>query len=228
MHSLIFVSLENWDDIWRRNQFLCAAYARRFPHSKILFVGLPRDISHHIRRGTLSRLREEATWTVADLPNITVTRPLKLFPNTLERGRRLNEQIARAHIRRAVRRLGLNSPVLWLNPHDAVHTVGRMNERAVIYDITDDWTTFTQSESLTRRIVAQDAALCRRADAVIVCSQRLYDLKRPLTENLHLIPNGVDAEHYRAVLDGIGSLPPETIGGKNPYWAIRAAFTRIG
>ena len=45
MRDLIFVSLENWDDVWRRNQFVCAALAKRFPEMKILFVGLPRNVS---------------------------------------------------------------------------------------------------------------------------------------------------------------------------------------
>lgn len=46
MRDLISVSLEDWDEVWRRNQFLCAGLARRFPDRKILFVGLARDVSH--------------------------------------------------------------------------------------------------------------------------------------------------------------------------------------
>ena len=91
-----------------------------------------------------------------------------------------------------------------------------MKERAVIYDITDDWTTFTQSQSLTRRIIAQDAELCRRADAVIVCSEKLFELKRDMAQRLYLIPNGVNADHYRPVLDENGPLPAETRGWKKP------------
>ncbi len=216
MHDLIFLSLENWDDIWRRNQFLCAAYARRYPQSKILFVGLARDVSHHVRRGTPGALRGQATRTLPDLPNITITQPLKLFPNTLAAGRSLNERAARSHIRGVARQLKLDAPLLWLNPHDAVHMAGKMGERRVIYDITDDWTTPTQSSALTRRIVAQDSALCRRADAVIVCSEKLYDLKRDLARSLYLIPNGVDAAHYSRVLDGTGPLPALAAGWRKP------------
>jgi len=40
--ALVFLSLEDWDDIWRRNQFVTAALARRHPKMKILFVGIPR------------------------------------------------------------------------------------------------------------------------------------------------------------------------------------------
>jgi glycosyltransferase involved in cell wall biosynthesis len=82
-----------------------------------------------------------------------------------------------------------------------------MDERAVIYDVTDDWSQITQSPAMTRLTLAQDAELCRRADAVTVCSQHLFDMKQGMAKDVYLIPNGVDAEHYRRVLDGSGPLP---------------------
>jgi len=209
MPDLIFVSMENWDEVWRRNQFLCAGLARRSPQHKILFVGLPRDVTNDLRRGRLPSLAA-ADEAVPGLPNITLTRPVKLLPNTLAAGRRLNEALFRAHVRRAAARSGLSDPVLWLNPHSAVHVAGRMGERNVVYDITDDWTTLTQSPALAKLTIDQDAALCRRADAVLVCSERLFEMKRGLTTDLHLIQNGVDAAHYARVLDGAGPLPAFT------------------
>lgn len=215
MPDLIFVSMENWDEVWRRNQFLCAGLARRFPEHKILFVGLPCDVTNDLRHGRLPS-RAAAVEAVPGLPNVMLTRPVKVLPNTLTAGRRLNERLFRSHVRRAARRLGLQSPVLWLNPHSAVHMAGRMGERSVVYDITDDWTTLTQSPALARLTVAQDAALCRRADAVIVCSERLLEMKRGLAGNLHLIQNGVDAGHYGRVLDGTGPLPEPADGWPRP------------
>ena len=206
--DMIFVSLEDWDEVWRRNQFLCAGLARRFPDRKILFVGLARDVSHSLRHGRLGALRAVPLEAVSEYPNITLLHPLKVFPNTLPWGRRANEVLMRRQIRRAASALGIARPLLWLNPHSAVHMAGRMGERAVVYDITDDWISLTQRDWLRRLTAAQDAALCRRADAVIVCSQKLYDMKRGLTSNLHLIPNGVDAAHYRRVQDTALPLPP--------------------
>jgi teichuronic acid biosynthesis glycosyltransferase TuaH len=163
--DLVFVSLENWDEVWRRNQFLCSGLAQRFPQSKILFVGLPRDISNAVRRRDFSELRSGSTQTIPDYPNITVTRPLKLAPNTLKGGRRLNERMFRAHVRRTMNQVGISKPLLWLNPHDALHMAGRMNERAVIYDITDDWALASRPAWEKRLIEEQDRLLCKRADA---------------------------------------------------------------
>jgi len=216
--DLIFVSLENWDEIWRRNQFVCANLARRHPRMKILFVGLPRNLSNDLRQGRITALRTPATVAVPGLQNVVLTHPWKLLPDSLPLGRRLNEWIARRHIRRVATELGIVDPVLWLNPHSAVHLVGRLPARRVIYDVTDDWISLTQSHSLRELTRAQDAALCRSADAVIVCSGRLLEMKRQLSGNVHLIPNGVDAEHYRLVLDGHGPLPPEAGRWKRPVF----------
>jgi teichuronic acid biosynthesis glycosyltransferase TuaH len=202
--DLIFVSMENWDDIWRRNQFVCAELARRHEDLKILFVGLPRNISHGVRHGRFRELWQAATYPGCGFPNITITHSLKLFPDSIPAGRESNERMFRRHVRTVAAALGMERPVLWLNPHSAVHMVGQMGESAVVYDITDDWTTLSQSPRVSRRIRQQDARLCQKADAVIVCSERLHDLKRSLVpkERLHLIPNGVHVEHYRGVLDG--------------------------
>ncbi len=223
MHDLIFVSLEDWDEVWRRNQFLCSGYARRHPGSQILFVGLARDVSNQLRRGRIGNLFSARTYRVTDDANITVTHPVKWLPNSVGWCRRFNEWLMRLQVWRIARRLKLHRPVLWVNAHAAVHmTRGRAEidgvtmtgsgggsrpYRTVIYDVTDDWTELGQSDAAARLVREQDAELCRRADAVIVCSRRLLEMKSPLARQVHLIPNGVDADHYRKVLDGIGPLP---------------------
>ncbi len=215
--GLIFVSLEDWDDVWRRNQPLCAGLARRDPGAPILFVGLALDVSHCLRRGKIKALFQARRRRLPEMPSITVLKPLKLLPNSLAWGRRFNEWHQRAQVRREAARLELARPLLWLNPHQAVHMVGKMGEQAVVYDITDDWISPTQSERLRALTVAQDAELCRRADAVIVCSARLYEMKQGMTRALHLIPNGVDAAHYLAA-SADGPLPEAARAWRKPVF----------
>jgi glycosyltransferase involved in cell wall biosynthesis len=218
--DLLFLSLEHWDDIWRRNQFVCATLARRHPDMKILFSGPARDVSHAARRLNFKDVAAELPAAVPEFPNILLTRGIKLMPNSLAAGRRVNEALLRRHLRYAAARAGLRNPVLWINPHGAHHCVGRLGESAAVYDITDDWITFSQSPRETALIARQDAALCKKADAVIVCSQKLYDLKAGVTppERLHLIPNGVDADHYRTVTDRSLALPAIARGWKRPVF----------
>jgi teichuronic acid biosynthesis glycosyltransferase TuaH len=214
--DIIFVSMEDWDEVWRRNQFVCAELARRHTGIKILFVGLPRNLTNDLRRCQLRSVLKPGMWTVPGMENVVVMHPWKVLPHTLAWGRRGNERLMRRQVRSAAQKLGMRRAILWLNPHHAVHMAGRMGECGVVYDVTDDWITLTQKSWLKDLTVRQDAELCRKADAVIVCSQRLLEMKRPLAGQVHLIANGVDAEHYRAVLEDYAPLPDAARNWKPP------------
>lgn len=210
MRYLVFVSLERWDQVWRRNQFLCAGLAERFPDSKILFVEPARDFSHQLRSGSLSALREPAFETLDEFPNIILTRPLKLWPNSFEMGRKQNQAAMQRHLRKALKKFEMEEPLLWLNPHDAGHLAGTLGECAVVYDITDDWTLTELSPGLKALVCAQDEYLCARADLTIVCSQALYESRRGKTREILHLPNGVHVERYSHL---------EKLADKAPQWS---------
>ncbi len=199
MRDLIFVSLEEWDEIWRRNQFLCAGLARRFPDQKTLFCGPPRAVAQLLRRGDIAGLRHQATRAVPGLPNVHIMCPFRPLPNSLPGARRINEAAMRFQVRAQARKLGIDDAILWLNPHDAVHMAGRMNERAVVYDITDDWILAADSKRERALVRRQDKRLCRAADLVVVCSRALEQSRRAQSRHILLLPNGVDVEHYKNV-----------------------------
>lgn len=216
--DLVFVSLESWDEIWRRNQFLCAGLLRRNPEMRILFVEPPRDVSSAVRLWRWDLAGPAGTVPAEFAGRLRCFRSWKLLPNGNPWGRSFNEWVARRHIAAEMRSMGLNRPLLWINAHYAGHLAGHLGETSVVYDITDDWTELKQcatGAALTRQ---QDAALCRIADAVIVCSERLEELKKPMAAEVHLIPNGVDPEHYRRVLDGVDPLPVESNAWARPVF----------
>ena len=117
------------------------------------------------------------------------------------------------------RRLGLISPILWINPHSASHLCGHTGEGLVVYDITDDWTSLKQSPEVTELVRRHDAELCRSADGVIVCSRLLFELKAPLLgerTKLTLIANGVDSDHYQGVFDRTSPMAAEASQWERP------------
>lgn len=208
MRDLIFVSLENWDGVWRRNQFLCAEWLRRFPGMRLLFVGRSRDFSHSLRTGDRGVFSQPAEQKMEGLPGLTVLNPLKLLPNSFPPARWMNQQLLLAEIQRASLRAGLRAPLLWINDHFAAPLAGRLGERALIYDVTDDWTLMSSIPAAEReRIQVADAALCRKADLVVVCSEALERSRRQNCRKLVRIPNGVDASRY-----GQGVAQPEERG----------------
>jgi glycosyltransferase involved in cell wall biosynthesis len=219
MRDLIFVSMEDWDEQWRRNQFVCAELARRHSEMKILFVGVGRNFWRYMAVGDFGTIFRSPVSTVPGLTNITTTRAMRVGLERYDWGVRLNQAISRRHVRGLAAKLGLRDPILWLNPHWAVHMIGQTDECGVVYDITDDWISRDQPAWLTEQTRREDRELCQKADAVIVCSKRLQEMKQPLAGGkLHLIPNGVDAEHYRTVWEGAGPLPPNAAAWPKPVF----------
>lgn len=217
--DILFISMEDWDEIWRRNQCIAAGFARRMPENRLLFAGLPIDVSHGLRtfsiRPLLRALRRPRTLvSPPGLPNVFLFNAVKWLPSSLPLGQRINRWLERRQLRRAAQKMGLRRPILWLNPHYALHMAGRMEESCVVYDITDDWTALKQAPWLQRQTVAEDAALCRRADVVIAVSEKLRKLKRPIRPGVRLIPNGVYPERYQNIAEG--SLKPHPASARWP------------
>lgn len=203
MHDLIFIGMEDCDEVWRRSQNLVAGLSRRFPQSRILFVGLSQNVSHAIRnrqwRKAWNGCRSTLPQRVPELPNVWTFSPRKIWPDTLPPGRESNRIQLRSQVRRAARAIGMKRPMLWIKPHYAAHMVGHMGESAVIYDVGDDWTAFQTDEGARRRAAREDLFLTRRADAVIVVSEHLAAMKRHLRPDVHLISNGADVSRYALV-----------------------------
>jgi teichuronic acid biosynthesis glycosyltransferase TuaH len=193
VRDLIFVSLENWDEIWRRNQFLCAAFARRFPENKILFVGNSMFLHKYKEHRGLFQNKE--------LPNIWSMNVPKVVPNPVPGGRRLNEIAAIKAVKKAAGQLKMEQPLLWLNPNESAFYIDSLGEKGVVYDITDDWELAEVDPARRKWMSDLDRALCRRADLTIVCSDALYESRESQAKRLMLLYNGVEFEHYAKSID---------------------------
>lgn len=202
--TIVFVSLEPWDEIWRRNQFVCDGLLRKSADTKILFVQPPFDNSYALRARKPNKIRQ--TPSIVDggySGRLKVFTPIKWFPNSLSVGRTWNEKHLLRQIKRVMRDLSWNATHLWINQHEAAHLLVAEIAPKSVYDITDDWSKFSGNQSQLEVIIDQDATLCSSCDHVIVCSQQLFYDKASLVdaEKLYLIPNGVHVDHYEAVAE---------------------------
>ncbi len=210
--TIIFLSLEPWDDVWRRNQFLCDGLLRKSSETKILFVQPPFDNSYAIRTCNFGHLRRVPSLVSGGYSGrLQLFTPTKWFPNSVPVGRKLNEILLMGQVQLALRDLRWVATHLWINQHEYAHLVSTGLAPRTIYDVTDDWTKFSGNQSQLDLITEQDVTLCKSCDDVIVCSQQLFDDKAKLVDlsRLHLIPNGVHVEHYVHVADT--SLPVHSL-----------------
>jgi glycosyltransferase involved in cell wall biosynthesis len=129
--------------------------------------------------------------------------PTKWFPNSLPLGRKLNEISLANQVRGVLASLAWSATHLWINAHEAASLLDAGIAAQSIYDITDDWTTFSGNQVHLEMVKHQDHKLCVESKQVIVCSDQLFEDKQALCEpnRLHLIPNGVHIDHYVTVTD---------------------------
>lgn len=193
MTDLVVLSLERWDQVWRRNQHLVAGLLRTDPELRVLFVEPVADPVHDLT----SRRRPATGQAVTEIGDpgrgrLWTYRPTKWLPRRLDT--RADERLA-AGVARAAAKLGMRHPLLWINDPGAVELAERTGW-PTLYDITDDWLAADRSESERARAAATEARLLEVAREVVVCSPELAR-RKGASRTVTLIPNGVDAAAYR-------------------------------
>jgi glycosyltransferase involved in cell wall biosynthesis len=205
MTDLVVISLEAWDDVWRRNQHLVARLLEGDPSLRVLFVEPPADPLHDL----VSRRTPAGGFDPTPAPGfegrLLRFRAVKALPRRIDR--RVDERLARA-VERAAATAGMRHPLLWVNDPDGA-AVARLTGGPTLYDITDDWAAADRPAAEIARIRDDEAWLLSHAGAVVACSPELVRRKsggRP--GSITLIPNAVDVEAYRAPRPRPADLPP--------------------
>jgi glycosyltransferase involved in cell wall biosynthesis len=202
MSELVVVSLEAWDDVWRRNQHLVSRLLDGDPDLRVLFVEPPADPLHDVA----SRRRPSRAFGPVAAGfggRLLRFRPVKALPRRLDP--RADERLARA-VRRAVEKAGMRQPLLWLNDPRAAD-LARSAGWPTLYDLTDDWLAADRPAAELDRIRIGEEWLLRNAAAVVACSPELVRRKAPVRSGIDLIPNAVDVAAYRTPRPRPADLP---------------------
>jgi len=151
-----------------------------------------------------------------------------------------NRRLLAAQIRRAIRRVqrGRRRPVqVWTFAPDVWFLAGALNEDRLVYYCVDEYTEFEDFDRPSIRTA--ERRLIERADVVITTSGPLYESKRRLHGNTHLVRHGVDVDHFAQALDADLAVPVELADLRRPvlgffglihYWidcALLAAVARL-
>jgi glycosyltransferase involved in cell wall biosynthesis len=204
LEELVVCSLEPWDEIWRRNQFIADRLLERNALLRILFVEPPTDPIHalsHRRRPRLPRLR-----TVGYGGRLRALRPVKPLPRRVGP---LADLALQTQVRLAARALRFSRPTLWINDVTYAPLIKHAGWPTV-YDVTDDWLAapFPPRELMRLRKLEQVAL--HEAQAVTVCSEVLARSKGE-TRPVVVIPNAVDFDHFSRPRPRPVDLPPSPV-----------------
>jgi glycosyltransferase involved in cell wall biosynthesis len=183
------LSLDPWDDVWRRNQWLATELVDSGAIGSLLFVTPPEP-------GLAPRARRRRP-----RPDVLVVTPPLVVPRRYGGHRAIGWWLRRK----------LDAvDVLWVNDPVAGAAVLRAGVRTV-YDVTDDWRSMPQRASSRARTVAVENLLAQRADVTVVCSQVLAERWRArYGVQPVLVPNGVD-------VDGMRCAQPRSLPGDAPH-----------
>lgn len=172
LERLDVLSLEAWDQVWRRNQHFIAGIAAE---------GSARRIVMHAPAAKLSHVPRSRP-----LPRVEVRTPHLLLPPG---------KGGRAVIGWELRRSTRAADLLWINdPIAGVRCLRR--GRPAVYDVTDDWR-HAELRAADRSLLVEAEDVLARQAGTIVCSEVLadrwqerYGFRPPVVQN------GVDLEAH--------------------------------
>lgn len=192
VNDLVVCSLEPWDHVWRRNQFLVDGLLRHDHTLRVLFVEPARDPLHLMHIGQkpgLGRGRLGVPGTDGRLHRLELTKWLPRAAGPMA------DLLLQRGVREAAAAIGMRKPLLWVNDPGWAGLVAATNWPA-IYDITDDWVAADRPQREHDRIVANEAILMQGCREVVVCSEQLKRTKSAMRP-VELVPNAVNLAWYR-------------------------------
>lgn len=193
VEQIVLCSLENWDEVWRRNQLLVRELVDDIDHpTRVLFVEPPVDVLHEVRTATRTE-RARLPRPCIGRPGVFVFRPRKVWPRIL--GPWADRSLTR-QARDAAANVGLTDPVLWINDSTYAPLLDDADRTPSLYDITDDWLQEDVAPRELRRRRRRETSLLRLADRVVVCSPAL-EADRSRSRPVTVITNAVDVATFQ-------------------------------
>ena len=195
-------------------------------HNRVLYINpfssdLLGGIGSRHRRGLAARIgrkfRSLTRGVQRPAENLYVISPVFLPFQGSPLADAFNNVLIRMQIKRACKRFGFDTPLLWLENVRAADAIGWFNPKLIVYHVSD---LFTQDKYTVNqgKLQTREARISSASDLLICVSQKLYDLKRSERDNVHYIPHGVDFDLFREAAEDTAPLPeladiPKPIAG---------------
>jgi glycosyltransferase involved in cell wall biosynthesis len=139
-------------------------------------------------------------------PNIFVLNPLAIPAYGIPFMQKVNRELLKLQVWRAMDKFGFRRVVNWVfNPTAAV-VAGTLSEDLVVYYCVDEFTAFS---GISPQLVELEQSLIKKADLVIVSSDKLLATKSAHNPRTVLVRHGVSYEHFRKALAPETEVPAE-------------------
>ena len=107
-----------------------------------------------------------------------------------------------------------NGAIQWFyDPMAAPAFVGRMNERANVYDCMDE---LSQFKGAPPELIERERFLLSRADVVFTGGRKMWESKSRFNSNCHFYGCGVDVPHFATAREATTNVPDDVAALANP------------
>ena len=178
--------------------------------NRVLWVN---SLGHRAPRATrrdalriVTKLRAAASGLREVAPHLHVLAPLYVPAYGTNAVRAANRMIVRFQVLRAMRQLGMRSPISWSFLPSAAPIAGTLGEEVVVYHVVDEFSAFTDASAHVAELEEQ---LLRKADVVLAASEKLLASKSQLNPRCRLVRHGVDHAHFARALDPATPVPED-------------------
>ena len=195
--SIVYYGTEPWDSMWRNRQHLLSRLSRA---NRVLYLE-PRPWSGQVLGGIRSgKLGLSDFWLRPDwpaAPGLWVSRWPLFVPIGGGPLRPLTRWGRRAYLRRLLRRLDMQSPIVWVSLPNQRDVLQELPARLRVYHIVDEYLGYYGLPCERREEwAAAEREMIDWADLVVVVSKELMETKGQGDPRFRLLPNAVDAGAY--------------------------------
>jgi glycosyltransferase involved in cell wall biosynthesis len=196
----------NWFDHPTSKHHIMRVLSR---HNHVLWINFHASRRPQLTRRdaglALRRLRQVWSGARRVTPGIDVLSPLLVPLPRARLARFVNARWLVRQIRAHLGRLPARPVQLWLFTPDIPEIVGPLQADRVVYYCVDDFAAFSGFNTrLMERLERQTMAA---SDVIITTSSSLYEERRGRHPRVHLVPHGVDFDHFAAA----ARLPVEAV-----------------
>jgi glycosyltransferase involved in cell wall biosynthesis len=198
-NSIVCISDLFWDEHWSSEQQLMSRFSEIWP---VLYVERPVSVlSFFTSISDASVGRQFLRWlkggTRTEGKNLHVLTPPPFLPFRYNPFiNKINQRIRIASIKRAMKRIGIERPILWIYEPDAAESIGNLDDKLSIYHCADDWTASRQWWNSVKHVIAYEQSLINKATIVFAISRKLFEDKQKTAREIYYVPNGVSSVDF--------------------------------
>ena len=215
-HNIVYFGPGKWEGMWRNRHQLMTRFARC---NKVMYVE-PVTQLKRVRNQLLSQrsIGREELFHLAKQDriikgpnNLYIYRSPVFLPVS---GRfpfdKITWQVWKLLFGSTLRQLGFQTPIIWVSLPNMTNFIGSFGEKLLIYHVVDEYSAYgSPDDEKKEKVLISEQKTLKKADIVVVVSQKLYETKSALNKHTYLVPNGVDYESYSRALHSDKPLPSD-------------------